>query len=571
MSTKRTGTRALALLAGSALALSACATSSSGGSGGSATSEPITITWGYEQEFNSYNVNTEDGNSTANAVVINRVLPGFWVYAPDGSIQPDTEFGTYEKTSDDPLTVKYSINAKATWSDGEPVDCDDVTLTWLAKNGQTGEKGFSAAANTGYEDMNKPDCKAGDKDFTITYKKSFADWSAMFGPQEIMPAHIVEKKAGMTKTFIDYADTPDSPDLAKAIEFYNTGWQFNPGDLQKDIMPSSGPYMIDGWSAGQSLTLKANPKWWGTAAKAETIVIRYMAGDTQAQALQNGEIDVMDPQPQVDIVHQLEALGDQIVYSPQDQYTFEHFDFNFKNEGFADKKVREAFAKCVPRQQIVDNLIKPQNANAQIMQSRYIYPFQPQYEEYVSGIGGQAYDKQDIAGAKALLEQAGKTGMTVRVGWRKDPQALNKRRADTVALLQNACNQAGFKIVDAGTPTFFSKEWPGGQWDIAMFAWAGSPLVTGSIGIYDTDGGQNMGKYSNPKVDALVTELAQEIDKDKQLAIQKKIDILLWQDLVTIPLFAFPGVYAAATDITGAEFNATQADLTWNADKWSRK
>ncbi|MEJ2577686.1 MAG: ABC transporter family substrate-binding protein [Kineosporiaceae bacterium] len=569
LSVKRTGTRALALLAGSALALSAC-TTSSGAGGDDATSQPITITWGYEQEFAAYNASTETGNASHNSVVLNQVLRGFWVYAPDGSIQADSEFGSYAKVSDDPLTVKYSFNPAAVWSDGEPVGCDDITLTWMARNGSTGDKGFSAALTNGYEDMNKPECGAGGKDFTITYKKPFADWSAMFGATEILPAHIVEKQAGMTKTFLDYVDAPTSPELAKAIEFYNTGWNFNPGALKKDIIPSAGPYLIDSWVANQSLTLKANPKWWGTPPKANTIVIRYLAGDAQAQALQNGEIDLMDPQPQVDLVNQLKSLGDEIVYSPEDQYTFEHFDFNFKTV-FADKNVREAFAKCVPRQQIVDNLIKPQNAQARIMESRFIFPFQPQYDGYIEGIGGQAYDKQDIAGAKALLEKAGKTGTTVRIGWKKDPEQLNKRRSDTVALLQNACSQAGFKIVDAGTPTFFGKEWPAGQWDVAMFAWAGSPLVTGSRGIYDSTGGQNMGAYSNKKVDELITKLSQEIDRDKQLTLQKQIDQLLWQDLATIPLFAFPGIYAASTNVTGAEYNATQSDLTWNADKWSLK
>ena len=573
MSTKRIGTKALVLLAGSAMVLSACATSSSGGSGSSsstATSAPITFTWGYEQEFYSYNDNTADGNASSNAVVLNQVLRGFWVFAPDGTVKPDTDFGTYEKTSDNPLTVKYSINPKAVWSDGKPIGCDDVTLTWLANSGLTGDKGFSAAATTGYQDMNKPDCKAGDTNFTITYKKPFADWAAMFGSGAILPAHIVEAQSGMTKTFIDYADTPTSPDLTKAIDFYNKGWQFNPGQLKKDIMPSAGPYTIDGWTAGQSLTLKVNPKWWGPAPKAATIVLRYMAGDTQAQALQNGEIQAMDPQPQVDIVNQLKALGSSIVYSPEDQFTFEHFDFNFKT-AFADKRVREAFAKCVPRQQIVDNLIKPQNANAKILESRFIFPFQPQYADFASSVGGQAYDTQDIAGAKALLKQAGKVGMTVRVGWKKDPAALNKRRADTVALLQNACNQAGFKIVDAGTPTFFSKEWPGGQWDVAMFAWAGSPLVTASDGIYNTGGGQNPGGYSNKQVDALLTQLDQEIDKDKQVALLKQIDTLLWSDLDTIPLFAFPGIYAASKNAEGVTYNATQADLSWDAYNWNLK
>jgi peptide/nickel transport system substrate-binding protein len=572
LSTKRTSAKALALLTGSALALTACATSSGGNSGASsgtstATTSNITFTWGYEQEFNSYNSNTTDGNASSNAVVLNGVLRGFWYYAPDGTVTPDKDFGTYEKTSDNPLTVKYSINPKATWSDGKPVECDDVTLTWLANSNLTGEKGFSSASTSGYQDQNKPACKAGDKDFTITYKKPFADWAAMYGPAAILPAHIVEQKAGLTKTIIDYVDTPTSPDLAKAVEFYNKGWQFNPGELKKDIIPSAGPYTLDSWTAGQSLTLKANPKWWGNPPKSGTVVLRYISGDTQAQALQNGEIDAMDPQPQVDIVNQLKALGDKVKYSTSDQFTFEHLDFNFAGE-FKDKTLREAWAKCVPRQQIIDNLIKPLNPNAKIFQSRYIFPFQPAYSQFETGVGGEKYNTVDLAAAKKLL--AGKTPR-VRIGWRKDPAQLNKRRADTIALLQASCGQAGFKVVDAGTPTFFSKEWPSGNYDVALFAWAGSPLVTGSDGIYNTGGGQNPGKYSNPAVDALIKQLDAELDKDKQVALLKQIDTALWTDLATIPLFAFPALLGTATNVEGIQFNATQADLSWNIQDWSKK
>lgn len=578
LTTKRTGAKALALLACSAMALTACSTSSGGSSSSTSTSRPTTanatFTWAYEQEFSSYNGNTSDGNSSANFVVLNPVLFGFWQFAPDGSVQPQPDFGTYQKTSDSPLTVKYTFNAKAVWSDGKPIDCDDAMMTWMANSGLTGDKGFSYASKTGYQDMNKPDCKAGDKTFTIVYKKTFADWSSMFGPGAILPAHVVEQQAGMTKTFIDYASGTVSPALAsdpaiaKAINFYNTGWQLNPGQLKKPEMPAAGPYQFDNWVAGQSMTLTLNPKWWGTPPRLSRIVLRYIGGSAQSQALQNGEVNAMDPQPQVDIVKQLQALGSQVKFSTHDQYTFEHLDFNFKTV-FKDKNLREAFAKCVPRQQIIDNLIKPVNPNVQIMQSRYIFPFQPTYSQFATGVGGQAYNTVDIAGAKALVAASGvKQPITVRIGWRKDQQ-VNKRRADTLTLLQSSCNQAGFKVVDAGTPTFFSKEWPNGQFDVAMFAWAGSPLVTGSDGIYTTGGGNNPDGYSNPQVDSLTTQLDQELDKDKQVQIIKQIDTTLWTDLATIPLYAFPAVLATGANVQGVVYNPTQADLSWNAQDWS--
>jgi peptide/nickel transport system substrate-binding protein len=573
LSTNRRSAQALALVACSALALSACATSSgSGGSSSStsgsanATTSNKTITWAYEQEYASYNQNTADGHSSANAVVDNAVIGGFWTFKPDGGIQPETDFGTYQKVSDNPLTVKYSINPKAAWSDGVPVECDDMVLTWMSQSGVTGGKGFTPAGTAGYEQQNPPQCKAGDKDVTVTYKTPFVDWNAMYGQSEIMPAHIVEKQAGMTKKFVDYAKSPTSPDLKKAIDFWNKGWALNPGQLKKGIMPSSGPYTIDSWAGGQSITLKANPKWWGTPPKTGTIVLRYIAGNQMAQALQNGEAQIMDPQPQTDIVNQLKGMGSQVNFTTGEQFSWEHVDFNFKSQ-FKDKNLREAFAKCIPRQQIIDNLIKPQNANAKILQARWRYSFQPGYDELAT-VPGTKYDTVDIAGAKQLL---GGKSVTVKVGWRKDPQALNKRRVDTIALIQASCKQAGFNVVDAGTPTFFDKDWPAGQWDVALFAWQGSPLVSGNNGIYNTGGGQNPQGYSNPQADKLMNQLFQTTDPAAQLGLEKQIETILWGDLFNVPLFTFPAVFATTKNVQGVVYNPTQADVIWNAREWALK
>lgn len=572
MSTKRTGAKALAMVLGSALALTACATSNSGGSGNTATSSaaaPVTITLGYAQEFTSYNNNTVEANALANTIVLNQVLRGFYYFAPDGSLVRDTDFGTFEKTSDDPLTVKYTFSDNAAWSDGDPVDCDDAVLHWWTRSNKSGDKGFGPASTAGYDQMQKPQCADGDKSFTVVYDTPFADWEGLFNSFE--PAHIAEAQSGVTDV-VAAADKPDAAD-AKLVEFWNKGWALNPGALKKDIMPAVGPYVIDSWAAGQSLTLKANDKWKGKAPTASTIVIRYIEDTAQTQALQNGELNIMEPQPQVDIVNQLKALGDAVKVQTGDQFSFEHLDLNFKTE-FSDAKVRQAFAKCVPRDQIVNNLLIPQNPNGTIVQSRFVFPFQPAYADYISGFGAEQYDKADIAASKKLLADAGKTGMEVKIGWQKVPEAPNKRRVDTIALIKASCDQAGFKIVDGGTPTFFEKDLSAGSWDVALFAWIGSPLVSGDPSIYQTKqggkGGQNNGRYSNPKVDTLLDQLVTELDKDKQTEIRKQVDQLLWDDLATIPLFPFPGLVATDAATQNVQINATQNDITWNAFDWTR-
>jgi peptide/nickel transport system substrate-binding protein len=568
----------LAAVSVATLALTACTSSgdNEGDQAGqpSASTRPITVTYAYEQEFQSYNSNLAEQNGALNTIVLNQVIRGFWLYTPDGSVQPDTEFGNYQKVSDNPLTVRYTFNPKAVWSDGEPLDCDDAVLAWAANSGRftTGKKDadgnpvrvFSTAGTAGFEDMNRPQCKDGEKTFTAQYTKVFADWVATFGG--FIPAHIVERESGVPD-ILAAVDAADMKALKKAGEFYNNAWIFKRGELKPEISPSAGPYQLDTWEAGQSITLTANPRWWGTPPKAKSIVIRFIKQDQQAQALQNGEIQAMDPQPNPDLINQLQALGDQITLVQGDQLTFEHLDYNFKSPVWQNESVREAFALCVPRQQIIDNLIKPQNENAQILNSRYIFPFQPDYDAVVDATRARDFDEVNLERSRQLLADAGATAPTVKIGY----IAENQRRADTFSLIKASCDQAGFNIVDGVSPTFFDDggELDSGTFDVALFAWAGSTLVTGSSSTYVTDGGNNFGSYSNPEVDELVATLNTTPDRGAQLDLIKQIEAILWDDLATITLFTFPGIAAWSSNAQNVEYNASQAGLTWNMDKWS--
>jgi peptide/nickel transport system substrate-binding protein len=579
LSTMRKGATYVALLAGGALALSACST---GGGDGGDTGDTgdgggpadTTITAAHEQEFGSYNNNTVDENAIKNTVVLNQVLRGFWFYGEDGSVVADTEFGTYEKTSDEPLKVKYTFADGAKWSDGEAIDCDDFLLVWAANSGtyttgegdpETGQPAqlFSAASNTGYDITEKPACADGDTEIEITYSKPFADWQAQFGGLAFLPAHIVEKQAGGID-LVDAITNDDMEALTAAAEFYNTGWVFNPGDIDTSLTPSAGPYQIESWQAGQSITLTANPGWWGTPAKSKNIVIRFIAQEQQAQALANGEIQVAEPQPNPDVVQQLEGLGDQVEVLQGDEYTYEHVDFNFAG-AFADPELRRAFALCVPRQLIVDNLIKPVNPSAEVMNSRYAFPFNAEYEDVVSASYDGRFDKANVAEAKSVVDGKGAAGAVVRIGY----QTPNQRRTNTVDLIRSSCNQAGFDVKDAGQDDFFGNGLTAGNWDVALFAWSGSALVTPSASIFQSDGGQNNGKYANAQVDALLAELNVTPDPDAQTKLVGQIEKLLWDDLATVPLFAFPSIAAYSTAVEGVKLQPAQTQVLWNINEWS--
>ncbi|KFC52123.1 ABC transporter substrate-binding protein [Micrococcus luteus] len=527
-------------------------------------------------DFLSYNGLQSNTYTTYNSAVADRLFSSFWYFGTDGSIIPNKDFGTYEKTSDDPLTVKYTISDDAKWSDGTPVTAGDFILHWAANNDTIKAEGAetplfdSISFEQGKYIPKAPEGEADGKEFTVTYAEPYADWEILISTA--LPAHVVAKEAGMSfEELVTAAKEKDVEALTPAAKFWNDGWDFSPGELpDASLVPSMGPYKFKdgGWQAGQSITLEANPEYWGTPAATKELVLRFADPKTHVQALQNGDLDVIEPQATVDTLQQLEGLGDSVNVQTGDQLTWEHVDYN-RGEGsvFADSpELREAFALCLPRQQIVDNLIKPIYADAQVMNLREVFPFQDKYQEVVDAAYPKEMDQPNIEKAKELVEKSGVSKPTVRLGY----QAGNQRRTETVALIKSSCDQAGFDVQDANSPVFFKEVMPAGDYDAALYAWAGSGQKASGANIYQSDGAQNQQSYSNPEVDAAWDKLATSLDEKEQLEQVKTIEKLLWEDFQAIPLYAHPGLVGHKADVANVRDTAAQSGALWNVEQWVR-
>ena len=83
----------------------------------------------------TYNTNTVVGAASAGAQAFARTLTGFGYHGPDGQVVADRDFGTVSVVGGAPLVLDYQIADNAVYSDGKPVTCDDLVLTWAAQSG----------------------------------------------------------------------------------------------------------------------------------------------------------------------------------------------------------------------------------------------------------------------------------------------------------------------------------------------------------------------------------------------------------------------------------------------------
>lgn len=593
----------IAATAASALLLSGCAT------GAADIVEGSSISVGWNQGFYSANSSTTNGNASANANILYMANSGFNYYDSESILIKNEQFGTYELVSNDPLTVKYTVNSGVKWSDGAAVDASDMLLAWIANScllnnvepildEDTGEvtnqdeldsgvffDSASCGGNLG-EVSATPVISDGGRSVTLVYDSQIVDWELQFGIG--VSAHVTTQVAfpdeeltdeAAKQRLIDAINNKDLAVLAPISKAWSTAYDMTDYPENTDLLVSNGAYVVTGLVADQSVTLTANPEYsWGPSPKVETITVRIIADPLAAvQALANGEVDLISPQATSDILDAIKEYEDFITVVGGGEAVYEHMDLTFDNGGPFDpatygddaekaQKVRAAFLKSIPRDQIVETLINPINPDAKVMNSFTQLPGYPWYDDMVAANGSAEY-AFDIEGAKALLEEAGvSTPVNVKMLF----SSTNPRRANQYVLIKEAAAEAGFNVIDASSPTW-SADLGSGTYDVSLFAWVStSTAVSGSELNFITGGGNNLQGYGNADVDALYKKLSTEFDPEVQKDLLTQIETLLWADAAGTTIFQHPGVTAYNKNkLSGVVPAPLSPNMFWNFWEWT--
>lgn len=562
--------RVLALFLGLSLIAAACGddddtadgdttqtTEATGGDEGEAT-EGGTVVFAADQEPRGWNINTASSNLLALGMLTEVVFPSAHRATPEFDVVMDENLlESAEMTSEDPQVIEYVIHEDAVWSDGEPITADDFIFMWEMMKGEDSE--IDVASTAGYDRVGSVEGSEDGKTVTVNFDEPFAEWQSMFS--NMLPAHIIEELGD-----------------GDAV----TGW--NDG-LSGENVPefSGGPFMFEDYRPEQSVTLVPNPQWWGDAPHLDEIVIRFDVDDSGIPAaLENEEIDMAYPQPQLDLVDQIEDL-DGIDSEITMGLSFEHIDFNLQNSHLAKLEVRQAIALALDREDLVNRTVRQFSDEAQPLNNRIWMNNQEQYEDNAEG-----YTEQDIDGARDLLEGVGydcsgevcthdEDGeLTLRIS----TTGGNQLRENTQLVIQSQLTEAGIGITidNAEGSAAFDKFFPESNliedqdYDIALFAWVATPFASANKALYSNPDpelvGSNNTGYQNPEVVDLFDQALSETDADVAADLYNEIDRLLWEDMPTTPLYQKPTYLPYRSSIEGVQDNASTAGPLWNAHEW---
>lgn len=532
-----------------ALVATGCGGDSGGGAadGTAPPAEGGTLVFGADQDFGGYNTGLSKNNQLAASLVMRHIWSGTYRVRPDFTLEPWILAKEAEVVSRDPFTVEWTLREKATWSDGTPVTSSDMEFAALVCNGK--HPNADCVSTAGYELITKLE-KPTDKIVRATFSQVYADYKALMGT---FPSHIAKREFG--------------DGIENMITAWNTGFQDSPG-------ASNGPFKLAGRERGVSLTLERNDSFWGDRPHLGRIIFRFLPDSgSQISALDNGEVDMINPQPQldqVDTVADMAGIHSEINFGP----TFEQFTFNFDNGFLAVPEVRQAIALGIDRHIIVNRLMEPFSPEAQVLGNRIIVSTQAGYEPH-----GQRYARADVEAARAKLEEAGFTKDGTY--YEKDGKELELRLSTTAGnalrerqgiLIQALLKRVGIKIrIDnSSAPVLFNKRLPEGDFDIANFAWVGSVFPTSGVKqIYGTGSDSNYSKYSDPRVDKLVDKAFATLDEPARLAVLNQVDSLLWEGLPNLPLYQKPTFLAYDQQFVNIEDNTSTESPFWNSEEWA--
>ncbi len=507
----------------------------------------------------TYNTNTVNGAASSGPQALARVLTGFGYHGPDGQVVADHDFGSVSVVGREPLVLDYQIADNAVYSDGKPITCDDMVLTWAAQSGRF--PAFDSANRAGYIDIAGVDCQPGQKKARVSFAndRNFADYGQLFTATSMMPSHVIADELGLGDGgVVNAVQAGNLPVIEQIAQVWNTTWDLKPG-IDAKRFPSSGPYKIDAVQDDGAIVLTANDKWWGTKPLTKRITVWPRGIDVQDR-INDGTFDIVDA-----------ATGSSGTLTIPDDYNrvetpsagIEQLIMSGQGP-MAATPARQALALCTPRDVIARNAEVP-IANARL---------NPVTEDSLSQAESAAEGGRfSVANPDAARDALGAKPLTVRIGY----QTPNARLAATVGAIAKACGPAGITVVDAASDAVGPQSLRDGLIDV-LLASTGGAVGSGSSGSSTVDSyalfsgdGDNLSRYNNGQIDGIISALAVTVDPKEQARLLAEGSPVLWTDMPTLPLYRQQRTLLTSKNMYAVSSNPTRWGAGWNMDRWVLK
>ena len=326
----------------------------------------------------------------------------------------------------------------------------------------------------------------------------------------------------------------------------------------------TGPYRFVRWAKGDRIELARHDAYWGTKSPWDKVALRIITADpARVAALLAGDVGAIENVPTPDLARVAKNSALSVFRIVSHRVMYLHLDSNRDKSPFVtdkagkpldrnplrDARVRKAMSKAINRQALVERVMDGAAvATGQLMPEGMF--------GYTPALKPDAYDPE---GARKLLAEAGyPDGFGLTLHAPNNRYVNDEQVAQAVAQMLARVGIA--TRVDAmPSAVFFSR---GSKLDFSfmLVGWgsdtaeASSPLKA-LLATYSTEkgmGASNRGRYSNPKMDALLDQALATVDDARREKLLQQATEVAMNDAGIISLYHQENVWAARKGIAYA-------------------
>ncbi|HEY7332497.1 MAG TPA: ABC transporter substrate-binding protein [Candidatus Limnocylindria bacterium] len=433
------------------------------------------------------------------------------------------ELATEWSVADDGVTWTMTIRDDAVFHDGEPVTAEDVAFS-IQLYKDTEDFPYLPSYASYFETIDAPD----ESTVVLTTAEPIGNFEANIVFMYVLPKHIWE-------------------DAGDPIEFQNRE------------MIGSGPFKLAEYQRREFTRLEANEDYFKGRPNIDEVIFQtYRNSDARVQALLNGEVDAISEFPPTAYqslstaenvqVHIADiAAGGDIrdilfnVVSPENCPTDDGGECT-GHPALQEVEVRRALAMGMDKQQIIDVALLG-------LGSKGVGFVPPGLGEYF--IGTDADIPYDVAGANALLDQAGYTDtdgdgirecrsgqdcptgdLTFRFNFPDDIDTA-PREAELIADMWEAIGvRIEIGAMDADTLTSICC--PTFDYDVILWGWGSDPdpgFLLSVTTCAEIPTGYSETGYCTEEYDQLYADQGTEVDRDARIGIVHEMQQMLLDDV----------------------------------------
>lgn len=475
-------------------------------------------------------------NSAADASqIINNTFEGL-MREVDGEIVP--AMAESYTVSEDGLVYTFTLR-DAKWSDGQPVTAGDFEFAW--------KRGANPATASEYmyifESANILNAGAiGRNEMSIDE----------LGVKALDDKTLEVTLAAPTDYFLQLcAFATMMPVRADMVDDEGV-WAKDPA---KAI--SNGPFKLSEYKMGDQLVLVKNENYWNAENVTLEKIVCYMISDesTAHTKYTAGELDINEFIP-ADEMPKLIA-EDPTFYVLPKIGTY-YYAFNMNNEALQDVRVRKALNLAINREQIVNDVTRSgQIVAAGFMPEGVTDAEGNSFTETAGDYGIPA--KGDVEAAKALLAEAGYPDgaslpeieilYNTSESHKKIAEALQEMWKQNLGINVKLTNQEWAVFQETTNQNKFDS--------LARRGWIGDyndPQTM--LEIFETNNGQNIGRYSNEAFDAEMAASRVTTGTERMEHLYKAHDILM-EDMPIIPIYYYSYPIMVQDTVEGWQINST--------------